>query len=243
MKSVVSSALIAACLWVSPVAMAQTVPATAAAATPKHGLQYLLPAEVSPQRLIGQPAVNGSLAQAQELAFVRALVAGASAERMAQARADDGNETPSIYNDVMGVDLKTMPATWELLTTMAHEASAVANYAKFAFMRQRPWGADKTIKTCSEADPTKEFTSYPSGHATNGYAMARALVEVAPHYAPGILSRADDYALSRSICGQHYPSDAAAGRAIALQVVDKLLADPRLSGQVAAARAEIAAAH
>ena len=147
MKTVVSSALIAACLLVSPVAMAQTAPA-AVADTAKHGLQYLSPAEVLPQRLIGQPAVNGSLVQEQELAFVRALVAGAAPARIAQARADDGNETPSIYNDVMGVDLKTMPATWELLTTVAHEASAAASYAKYAFMRQRPWGADKTIKTC-----------------------------------------------------------------------------------------------
>jgi len=194
-----------------------------------------------PQRLIAQPAANGSPIQLQELALVKALVAGATPERIAQAKADDENETPAIYSEALGIDIKTLPATWKLLATFATEAEATSDIAKVAFMRQRPWGVDKAISTCTEAKPNKEFTSYPSGHATIGYAMARALVEVAPNYAPGILSRADDYALSRTICGHHYPSDTGASRAVALGVADRLLADPRLADAIKAAKAELAA--
>jgi len=230
MKSVLMFT-VAALVLAAPLA-AQTAPA---------GLHFLSPQDVMPQRVLAQPTPNGSPIQVQELALVKAMAMGAAPERLAQAKADDGNETPTIYNDAMGLDLKAMPATAKLLETVAHEAEAAADIAKVAFMRQRPWAADKTITTCTEAKPSKEFTSYPSGHAAIGYAMAAALVHVAPRYAPGILTRADEYALNRTICGHHYPSDTAASRVLAQSVADRLMGDPRLAGDIKAAREELAA--
>jgi acid phosphatase (class A) len=232
MKSLSTFAALAV-VFAAPLA-AQTAPA-------KAGYQFVSAQEFLPQRMLAQPAPIGSAIQVQELALVKAMVAGASAERLAQAKADDENETPTIFNDAIGADLKSLPATAKLLEMFGHEAETAADIAKVAFMRQRPWGVDKTISTCTEAKASKEFTSYPSGHAAIGYAMAAALVQVAPNYAPGILTRADEYALNRTICGHHYLSDAAASRALALRVSDKLLADPRLAADIKAAREELAA--
>jgi acid phosphatase (class A) len=237
MKSVLMFTALAV-VFSAPLA-AQTTPAKAGPA--KAGFQFLAREDALPQRLLAQPAPNGSAIQVQELALVKALVAGAAPERLAQAKADDQNETPTIFNDALGVDLNSLPATAKLLETFGHEAETGADIAKVAFMRQRPWAVDKAITTCTEAKASKEFTSYPSGHAAIGYAMAAALVQVAPNYAPGILTRADDYALSRTICGHHYPSDTAASRALALQVADRLLADPRLASEIKAAREELVA--
>lgn len=54
-----------------------------------------------------------------------------------------------------------------------------------------------------------------------------------------ILARAHDYAVSRLYCGAHYASDTEASHVIGTMVGIDLLADPRLAGKIAAARAEL----
>jgi hypothetical protein len=60
--------------------------------------------------------------------------------------------------------------------------------------------------------------SFPSGHSYGSYYIAYMLIKKYPHLEPGLLALADKIAKSRVQAGVHYPSDIAAGRAIAEQM-------------------------
>ncbi|MBB3955843.1 phosphatase PAP2 family protein [Novosphingobium sediminicola] len=199
---------------------------------------YLNPADVAPRLIFGPPP--GEAMTRQELDFLHRLIAVTPADRIARARADGEDETPAIYSAALGRDLRQMPATWNLLVTIEEEANAVIGAGKDTFARPRPYQADSTMRTCNAVKPGKSKRSYPSGHASVGYSMGWALARLAPQRAEAVLARADDYAMGRWFCGVHYPSDTSASRGVAMVVVERLLADPRLAEQVAAARGELA---
>jgi acid phosphatase (class A) len=75
-----------------------------------------------------------------------------------------------------------------------------------------------------------------------GYSVGWTLARLLPSKAPAILSRADDYALSRELCAAHYHSDTEASHVIATLVADRLLTDRRLASKVEAAKRELAGA-
>lgn len=202
---------------------------------------YLDPADFRPQRVLALPPARESAAEADELALLHILIAHASPERLKQAAWDGEHEDPSVFNEALGRDLTTLPKTWALLVTVQDEAEAATGMAKEAFGRVRPYGVDPTMPTCGTPDPHKAAKSYPSGHATAGFAVGWALVRLMPDMAPAILARAQDYAQSRQLCGVHFPSDTEAAHVLATVVTDRLLADPRLATQIAEARAELAA--
>ncbi|MBN9144118.1 MULTISPECIES: phosphatase PAP2 family protein [unclassified Novosphingobium] len=201
-------------------------------------IHYLNPAEVAPRLIFAPPP--GEAMTRQELDFLHRLIAVTPADRIARARADGEDETPAIYSVALGRDLRRMPATWNLLVAIEEEANAVIGAGKDEFARPRPYQADPTMPTCKAVKPGKSQRSYPSGHASVGYSMGWALARLAPQRAEAVLTRADDYALGRWLCGVHYPSDTSASRGAAMVVAERLLADPRLAVQVAAARTELA---
>jgi acid phosphatase (class A) len=244
----VAAALAGAVGVVGAVGVAQPVWAQAPAASAatlrqpadKPVLHYLTPAQTDPRRLFAPPPETGSVLHRQEIAYLHALIAAQPKERIAQARADGQNESPSIYDAALGRPLASLPATWNLLVALQDEADAIADNAKGYFLRIRPYAYDASMPTCNPTKASKAFTSYPSGHAAVGYSLGWALARLVPARAQPILARADDYALSRHICGVHYPSDTQASHVMAVLVVEHLLADPRLAQQVAAAKAELA---
>lgn len=212
---------------------------TAAASAEDTALHFLTADEVAPTRLVPPPPPRGSQAEALELARVRALIAAASPERLAQADADGQLEEPAAFNAALGRDVAKLPATLALLDTIQHETDVVVGGAKLEFKQPRPFVIDPSIPHCGKgANPLK---GYPSGHAGFAYSVGWALARLDPAHAPAILARAADYALSREICGVHFHADTEASRVIGTFVADRLLADPRLAASVAAARAELAA--
>lgn len=222
-------------------ALADTVaPAPAPAAAPAKQMVYLDKADFVPSRILPAPPVRGSAAEALELASLHALIAQTTPERMAQARWDDVHEDPSIFNATLGLDLAKLPATWALLKAVQWDANLAVNDSKVFFARVRPWGVDPTMPNCDEGKGKKPTRGYPSGHAMLGYSVGYVLAQLAPDKAPAILARSSDYALSREICGVHFPSDQEASHVIATLAAQKLLADPRLAEQVAEARKELA---
>jgi len=90
----------------------------------------------------------------------------------------------------------------------------------------------------SESKPN----SYPSGHASIGWAWALALAELDPERANAILRRGLDFGMSRVYCGVHYASDVEAGRTIGAATVSRLQSDPVFNAQMVLARREIAEA-
>ena len=110
--------------------------------------------------------------------------------------------------------------------------------AKEHFRRIRPYRTDPTLPHCGKGKGVDD--SYPSGHSAFAWSTGWTLAQLMPDRAAAILDRARDYAEGREICAVHYPSDVEAGHAVGQLVADRLLHDPRLADQVAAARAELA---
>ena len=190
--------------------------------------------------LVPPPPPRGSDLEKLELAYLHALIAGTTPERMEQARWDDAHEDPSIFNKVMGVDLKTLPATWELLNLVFNDGNVGSMGIKEHFGRIRPWGVDPTMPNCDAGKGKSPGRSYPSGHSTLGYSVGLTLATLVPNKAQAILERARDYALSREICGVHYPSDTEASHVIGSIAAQRILAHPAMADRIAAARAELA---
>jgi len=222
-------------------ALCIAAPATASAADGGKHLEYLDAGQFDPSLLLPPPPAKGTPAEAFELQTLHRLIDSASKERLQQAREDADNETPAIFNGAVGVDLRTLPATWALLELVQEEGDVAAGYSKVYFHRMRPYSADLSLPFCEgKADPAKPaYRSYPSGHATLGYSVGWVLARLMPAKADKILARAQDYAMSRQICGAHYPADTDASHVVGTLVGSRLLADPRLAAKIAAARNEL----
>lgn len=237
MKAMLSAALLAMAMpaMVPTAALAQNAPVK-----PKT-LQYLDATLFQPVLILPAPMAKDMPANARELAMLHQLIASASPQRLKQAYEDAIHEDPAIFNETLGVDLKKLPATWELLDIVNRESAVVAGIAKDHFHRMRPYSADASLPFCEgKADPAKPaYRSYPSGHSTLGYAVGVALARLVPAKADRILDRAQDYAMSREYCGAHYASDIQASEVIGTLAATLLLNDPRLADKVAAAKAEL----
>lgn len=80
--------------------------------------------------------------------------------------------------------------------------------------------------------------AYPSGHATGAFTMAYILQELDPENADTYQKDALRIARNREVGGLHYPSDTEAGRLLARQIADSLLANVRFQKLLKSARAE-----
>lgn len=201
--------------------------------------QFLNAAQFDPLKILPAPPVKGSAEEALELQRIRALGTTFDAARKAQAKLDGDVEDPSIFNAVTGRDLRTLPNTWALLTLIQSENDVIINTGKNAFNRTRPWGIDPALATCEQTMHKAPTRSYPSGHAGLGYSVGWTLAQLMPDRASAILARGHDYALSRELCGAHFASDTEASHVIGTLTAWKLFNDPRLSGLIEAARAEL----
>jgi acid phosphatase (class A) len=81
--------------------------------------------------------------------------------------------------------------------------------------------------------------SYPSGHASIGWAWALVLAELEPSFADSLFLRGREFGDSRVVCGLHWPSDVESGRLIGAAAVARLHADGTFMTQLQAARAEL----
>jgi acid phosphatase (class A) len=196
--------------------------------------------DVDARRLLPPPPAEGSAQAKDELLELHRIAARVSPERMAQARWDDEHESPELLKPTLGqaFDLNILPQTAELLALVQNDASVSASRAKTLFKRKRPWAVDPTIKTCDPQD--KPLTSYPSGHATLGYALALTMAVVLPGRAQDLMARAADYGYSREVCGSHFASDTQASQALATAMVTALLSKPDFQAKLSAARLELA---
>jgi acid phosphatase (class A) len=208
------------------------------------GSRFLAAGDLDPALVLPPPPAPASEREAAELAELHRIEAAATPERIARARHDDEVEDVTAIADVLGpaFDLARFPATARLFADLRREDSVAAKQAKAYFGRARPWAADPALNPpCGKGDAVK--TSYPSGHATMGYAAAALLSRLMPGNAQLVQARAGDYAESRLVCGAHYRSDLEAGHVLATALVDRLMTRPAFRDEFDAAQAELAAAH
>lgn len=200
-----------------------------------------LPAEdLAAGRLVPPPPAVGSPALSFEMARLKSVIAAASPERRAQADADGSHRDPSVFNTAAGKDLAKLPVTFALLSDIQNETAVTIDAAKQHFKQPRPYTIDPALPHCGKGGVN--YTGYPSGHAGFGYSVGWALARLDPAHSTAILTRADDYALSREVCGVHFHADTEASRVIGTYIAERMLDDPKLSARVAAAKAELVSA-
>jgi acid phosphatase (class A) len=165
-----------------------------------------------------------------------------------QSAALDGQFVYPRFDEAFGrpIDRKTSPTLIKVLNRALRDVAATTLASKDHFQRPRPYQRIQLQHMCDDKPPPipeKNPTggsSYPSGHSAFGWAVAMILARVAPERSQPLMSRADEYARSRVVCGMHFPSDVAAGQTVAAAVIAHLDASPEFQADLAEARAELA---
>jgi acid phosphatase (class A) len=203
------------------------------------GPLLLEPAAIDAALLLPPPPADDSAIERAELADLHAIDSTRTPQDTARAAADGKVKDVTIFVGAMGpgFDLDRLPATKALFQTVRLEEKAAVDRAKNHFKRNRPWIVDPLLHSCTTDDAPQ--SSYPSGHTSMAYSMAAVLARLAPAKAPAILSRAADYAHSRLVCEQHFPSDVAAGQAFGVLIAERLMEQPTFQSQFSAAAAEL----
>ena len=222
-----------------PCAALLLIAAAPAAKTPL----LLTPSNFDPPLLLPPPPADDSLAGREELAELHRIDQTRIDADVEQAKHDDHVKDVTIFADAIGpgFDLTRLPATAALFRTIRDEEKAAADRAKDHFRRTRPWIVDPSLHSCFTDDEPQ--SSYPSGHATMGYAMGAILARLIPSHAPAIMARAASYARARLVCEVHFPADVAAGQAYGMMVAERLMQLPAFRAQFDAAAAELNATH
>ncbi len=134
------------------------------------------------------------------------------------------------------------PRLYQMLRRVMTDAGLATFAAKDKYQHARPFMLnDQPICTPDKERSLRAQGSYPSGHASIGWAWALVLVEASPDESEAILARGLAFGESRLVCNVHWLSDVIEGRLIGAATVARLHAEPEFLADLAAARAELVA--
>jgi acid phosphatase (class A) len=149
------------------------------------------------------------------------------------------------FDCVLGVRLGSAatPNLNRLMQRLFEDSDAAAELVKARGFRPRPVGDDPERRPCQRvSEAGRKSASYPSGSSTVATVYGEAFAALEPDRAAEVRRIAHEMGLSRLVCGMHYPSDVAAGEVLGKAVFDAAAATPGFEVDLAAARAELAAA-
>jgi len=216
---------------------------------PGYVAGYLQPDQLpSSLALIAPPPAAGSAAIAADEELHRATRKLRDTPRWSQAEKDAELRFPKAAEVfscalAMPISAQATPHLNMLLRRVRMDSSRAVDKPKDHYKRARPFiVTGEAICTPKEAQRMKP-DSYPSGHASIGWAWALALAEIAPERADAVLARGLEFGYSRVICGVHWKSDVDAGRVIGAATLSRLHSEPVFTAQMALARKEVQAAH
>ncbi len=215
---------------------------------PGYVAGYLQPAQLPDGvALLPPPPEVGSAAMAADEEMYKATRSLRSTPRWEQAAKDAELRFPKATEFfscalAMPISAEATPHLNMLLRRVRMDSSRANDKPKDHYKRPRPFMVSKEPSCTPRSDATAKPDSYPSGHASIGWAWALVLAEAAPERSDAILTRGFAYGHSRVVCGVHWKSDVEAGRVIGAATVARLHADPVFVSQVEEARKEIVAA-
>lgn len=135
------------------------------------------------------------------------------------------------------------PRLVSLLERVLHDANETAERTKARAFRFRPVGVDANRAACQVvSDAGRASPSYPSGSATVGTAFGQVFAALVPDQAGPLALIGHEIAVSRMVCGMHYPADVAAGEQLGEAVFGAIAATPAFVADVEPARRELARA-
>lgn len=140
------------------------------------------------------------------LTFVRTL-SDIRAEVASQAESIDW-----VFADTFQIDAVRRPASALLLAKCTTWSVPFIMYCKSRFALPRPQQLDPTIRTLL---PCPLHPSFPSGHASQAYLIAKVIGRIAPGFKAELEAVAADIANLRVVAGVHFPIDSIGGDALA----------------------------
>ncbi len=215
---------------------------------PGYVAGYLQPNELPDSKaLLPLPPAPGSAAMAADEEAYRTTRALRDTPRWAQAAKDEELRFPKATEHFscaldMPISAEATPHLNMLLRRVRMDSSRATDKAKGYYKRKRPFMETGDVICTPKKAAGLKADSYPSGHASIGWAWALVLTEAAPDRADVILARGLSFGQSRAVCGVHWKSDLEAGRIMGAATVARLQSNPVFVAQVAEARKEIAAA-
>ncbi len=165
--------------------------------------------------------------------------------RVALARRDaDYESVGQAFAEAFGMNISAThtPALYRLLMAVLQDSHDYAmRTAKDHYHRVRPFVLYKDATCTPEQDQKLATTgSYPSGHASFGWAAALVLTEINPARKTELLRRGYDFGISRVVCGAHWQSDVDKGQVMGAAVVAALQAEPAFRAALETAKGEFA---
>lgn len=213
---------------------------------PGYVIGYLAPSELpnSTELLPPPPAAGSAGAVADEEVYrTTRRLRGTARWQLASRDADlTFPNAAGTFSCALGLTVSEQgtPHLNMLIRRVRADASRANDKAKDFYKRRRPYLA--LGDTSCTPDEKHKDDSYPSGHASIGWAWALVLAEVAPDRADRIFARGLAFGESRVICGVHWKSDIEASRIVGATTVSRLHANPTFAAQLALARREVEAA-
>ena len=193
-------------------------------------------------RLFAAPPARDSTQTRSELDELLELQRVRTPAEVEAARADRKTQIERFF-PALGMDANAaadLRATRVLAQRVEDDVRLYVRAAKDRFRRLRPYEIEPRLKPC--IDNVAGDLSYPSGHASYGYAMAYLLSEMVPERREALLRRADEFARQRMVCGVHFRSDIEAGLTGVRWLARAFNENTRYRREVQAAAAELRAA-
>jgi acid phosphatase (class A) len=164
------------------------------------------------------PPENDSETTQRELKFVRtaAKFAEENPERFEGIDVEDRNLLTPFLDFLASENLSVDE---EYLKNVLSDVATIAMYWKFKYNRPRPYQYKGMTERKNESADTP---SYPSGHSLQAKVAADILSNAYPEHAEELQYIGKNIGRNRIMGGWHFPSDHAAGRDLADQIIEKL---------------------
>ncbi len=140
------------------------------------------------------------------------------------------------------VDPSQAPVLMTLLDRSYRDVEKSIKRVKALYHRARPLAGNEAPVCEPRSKHLETSYSFPSGHATQGWATALILADLVPDRATAIMDRGRVYGESRVVCGAHWASDIAASRLAGAALFKALESDPAFRADLDQARQELVVA-